>query len=289
MKYEYYTYNDGRGKISHSEIREMLPGHIIDELIKDERLGDAIYIEADKTESIKEIDKILKIGKKKQFTKFHQLEIDEKELDNYDYFRFFARDLKYQKDVFFEECRPSCNGYSNVCPTGAKRLSPVSLNFNKHKKIDFARINSVWNMVPSYLVSGSLKSEFDDNGVTGLEYEPCIDIGNEKTGLSFYVATVPNNTHECAKNIILYDWCKKCKIIVDYSPFELKLFRDDLFDVDFQLISKLKVGWTTYTYRMSSIAVSQKAMKIILNRKSIRLPKQTFFLQSRFLPLILTD
>lgn len=289
MKFEYYTYNDGRRKISHSEIRKMLPGHIIDELIKDERLVDNIFIEADKTESIKEIDKILKIGKKKQFTKFHQLEIDEEELEYHNYFTFFACDLKYQKDVFFEECRPSCNGYSNVCPTGAKRLSSVSLDFNKHKKIDFARIDSVWSMEPSYLVSGSLKSEFDDNGITGLEYEPCNDIGKKETGLSFYVATVPNRTHECAKNIILYGWCKKCKIIVDYSPYELKLFRDDLLNVDFQLISKLKVGWTTYIYRMSTIAASRKAMKIILNRKSIRLQEHNFFLQSKFRPLILTD
>jgi len=289
MKFDYISYWSAKPYVSVSDLKEKLSMSVQESLLQGEKFEHGIYVETSATDIIKVIDEVFKIGKKKEVTKFREVEIDKSEIPNYTYFRICPKGLEHGRQVLFELIRPKCK--SEVCPWGSGIGSTITIKQNALKNLGIAQIGRNWGDKPELIVSSKIKSLFDSEGITGLEYEACVVEDADTLGVSekadAYLATIVPETYQLADDIILKTYCEKHKIILDYEVFNIRFPKEAIIDSDFQLIKRVKVGRKVYTYYVGQWIISRKVLELLFKHKVPGLKPYGYVLGQKFLPFII--
>ena len=289
MKHDYISYYSTKPFVGFSELKEKLPTSVQKSMLQGEKYEHGIYVETSATDIIEKIDKIFKIGKKKEVAKLRHLEIDEGDIPHYTHFQINPKVLEHGRQLLFDLDRPKCQ--SETCPWGSGISSPITIKQGTLKHLGIAQIGRLWNDRQELVISSELKTLFESEGVTGLEYEPCIHEGeyptidSEKTGS--YLARIVPETYELADDIILKTHCKKHHIILNYDVFNIRTPKEAILNFDFQVIKKLKVGRKVYTYYKGRSIISRKVLELLLKHKISGLKPYGYILGHKFIPFII--
>ena len=250
--YNYYAFTEKKTLLSISnkrllpipDVLKFLPEDIIKELLPKPNKLCAIDldIETNKTEIIRRLDKIL--SDKFTFSKARHIEVAKHEIDNYDYFFIDVKNLDWKTHVLYVFDRPSC--LHETCPWGTKITSEIRIANKIVGKYDFAKISEVWGTDVKFLISERIKKLFDENSITGLDYEICgiepstkINKGDIVDKNQYFIAKVITSYKKMASNIRLRDYCKKHSIIIDATPINIKYphttYRSDFQGIHFKV------------------------------------------------------
>jgi hypothetical protein len=277
------------------DVINSLPSHLRDRLMRG-WLG----VEVEKSEVIKELDRILGIGKKRDFVKTHRLEIDRNYLADYSHFFIAPRILEENEDVFFDVSPPTCDvhieatGSGMVCPWGSRITSPIAIRPESLKGLGIAEISRVWDFRTKELVlSTEVKKLFEYENVTGLDFQECWtkDGGeNKQVGEPpAYVARIVNGTYQCGDDIIPgRDYCEKHSIVLTPYIFGERTPREALSEHDFQRLSSVRVGNKEYYHYKSLWVVTRRVLELLLKHRVRGLRPATVILDEPFRPLIVS-
>jgi hypothetical protein len=289
MRYETVEYVPRKPGFSIRDLRNQLPPEILAELVQDERLV-YITVESHKTDVIRYIDSHFNIGPGGDLMKTTSLEIDQDEIDQFDYFFIGPKSLEGGRFVFCTETQPTCT--SEACPYGAELIGPIRIKPDKARKIDMALVHRLWVVNEELLVSTWVKKLFETEGITGLsDYEQCKayteGIVDTDETVPVYMAKVLHSTVEHAKEttIIKSFICRKHNMPSSFYIGDRFCFHNELIDSDFQYIDRFVVNGQTYWNRSSHLVVSQKALKLLLKHKVRGLTPITYFLKQKFRPV----
>lgn len=291
MQYETITYVPLKPGFGLRQLLPQLPPEIARELVEDERLV-YINIESHKTDVIRYFDTHFNIGVNEDLLKKTFLEVDKEEIDNFDFFIIDPNALEGGRYIFCTESRPTCQ--SESCPVGAELIGPVRLKLKKAKKIGIASVGRLWAVRPELLISVGLKRIFEEEGITGLcDYEQCmmepegvIDTGET---VPVYMAKVEHQSRRLAKDIYARRYhCRQHNMPSALCLVEPYTYRSELVDCDFQHIDRVVVNGRTYWYRRAEVIVSRRLLKLLLKRDIKGLRRMTFFLNEKFLPLVVS-
>lgn len=288
MLYKTVTYMPLKPPYLIEEIKKELPDYIIDQLIQYPR---SIYVsvEAYKNEIVEYLDKYFNIGTSHDFIKKVNLEIDKSEIYKFDYYNIIPRPLEMGREIFGNIVRPTC--LTDTCPVGSRLLSPVRITTNKCKTVGFAEIHRPWGQPVELVITSRVKELFDSNGVTGLEYEPCVinddALRNESEIDPPYIARISRRIGMYAEDIKIGKYiCEKHSILMSFQLFGKWISKDDLSVDDFQAIDKIIVNGRVYYFHNHGFIVSRKVLEILLKYKIQGLVDMGFFLGQKFLPVI---
>ena len=289
MKLDYISYYSTKPFVGFSDLKEKLPVSIQKDLLQGKKFEYGIYVETSATDIIEEIDKIFKIGKKKEVAKLRLLEIDKLEIPNYAYFKINPKGLEHGKKLLFELTPPKCK--SEICPWGSGINSPITIKRKSLKNLGIAQIGRLWSDRQELIISSEVKTLFESEGVTGLEYEPCISEGENASAVSgkadAYFAKIIPETYELADDVILKTYCRKHGIILNYEVFNIRFPKKATLDSDFQSIKRLKVGRKVYTYYRGRSIISRKVLNLLFKHKVSGLKPYGYVLGHKFLPFII--
>lgn len=277
MKYHYYSYGTGKGKKPLYERKENMPQEVLNELLNDDRLVNEVYVDKAKQDVVDKLDKLLKIGKAEDYFRTEHLEVSSTNIDEYDFFR-----VSFKKALVVEDYTPpTCP--SGMCTRGVGINEPYILKSTK--SLDIGQIDMIQST--TFVLSSKMKKVFIEEGITGLEYHVCQDKGAGESDYS--VAKVTNRIYEDADSIYLNTYCESCGTIMNYIPFGLRLDRDSVLDLDFQMINGIRVNDKVYNYPVPTWICSKKALKVLLREKVKGMGVKTFFLKEKFIPQLLSD
>ena len=210
MKLDYTSYWSAKPYVSVSDLKEKLSESVLKSLLRGEKFEHGIYVETSASDVIEEIDKAFQIGRKKEVTKFRHLEIDKAEISNYTHFQICPKGLEHNRQVLFDLDRPKCK--SETCPWGSGISSLITIKRKSLKNLGIAQIGRLWSDRQEYIISSEVKTLFESEGVTGLEYEPCINEGENSSAVpgevGAYFAKIVPETYELADNVTLKTYCK---------------------------------------------------------------------------------
>ena len=295
MHYETACYMPGKKTILYNTIRKQLPEYIKNELIRhpdNPYYPDGLYVEVEtyKTDVIAYLDKLFYINDSYDFLKRIDLEVDKSEMPNFTHFEIFPNPLEWGREVFSNIVRPTCDTES--CPVGARMLSPVRISPKKAKRIDIAEIGRPWGHERELMVAPWVRKIFESEGITGLEYEPCVlDDGkwfSEPPGPIPFVARVIPKTYHSADDILVGKYyCEKHTIPMYFWLINEKISSGVLTDHDFQTIDRVIVKGKTYYYYQPGLIITRRVLELLLKHKVRGLLERAFFLKEKFLPVIL--
>jgi hypothetical protein len=265
-----------------ADILRLLPEDIIKELLpKPNRLcAIGLDIETSKTEIIKRLDRIL--SDKFRFSKARHIEVTKNEIDNYDYYFVDLKNIDWNKDIFYDFEKPSCS--HETCPWGTKITSGITIADKIVDKYDFVKISGVWDQNVKFLISNRIKKLFNENCLTGLDYETCetqSSTKSESENNKYFIAKVTTSYKKTASDIILRDYCKQHSIIVDATPININYPYTKSQD-DFQVIDRIVIGKNEYTLRSPWFFISRRTLKILLDNKVKDLRSMTLFTKNGF-------
>jgi len=291
MRYETATYLSLKTPYDFKEIIKNFPAEIVNQLIQSDN---TLYVEAEttKTDVVKFLDNFFEIGVEKKFRKHILLEVDKKEINNFSHFSILPRFLEWDKEIFCNIIRNQCNE-CQVCPADVKILSPVRVGVKKSKKIGIAEMFGHKSKERTLVLSPVVKKIFDDNNITGLEYERCIlddrDTLTEPEGAPPYIARVQNKACNYAGDITCIQYlCSKHKILQSFKYLDIFLYAEDLPDVDFVSVDRVVVQGEIYNYMRNSLIITRKVLELLLKNKIRGLTTRCVYLNEKFLPVILS-
>jgi hypothetical protein len=289
MKFDYISYWSAKPYVDLLDLKKTLPTSIQEGLLKGDKFQYGINVETSFTDIVREIDRVFQIGKTRDIVKFRHVEIDNDEIPNYMYYRIAPKGLEHNKQVLFDLSRPKC--HSEVCPWGSGITSPITIKQKALKKLGIAQIRRLWSDRPELILSSELKGLFDSVGITGLEYEACVNETDKVSGSSekpdAYFARITPVTYQLADDIILKTHCRKHNIILNYDVFNLRTPEGALLHSDFQVITELKIGRETYTYYMGQWIISRKVLELLLKNKIPGLGPIGYVLGRKYIPIII--
>jgi hypothetical protein len=271
------------------DIKSQLPESIVDQLLPtpNKFCGPTLDIETNKTDVVHAIDETwVKEGK---LGRNREIEVTKDEIDSYDYFFTDLKNIDWGNHIVYDFDKPGCS--HETCPAGAHITSEIKVKDKMVRKYDFVKISEVWGMGVKFLISSRIKKLFDDNGVTGLDYEACGIISSnpteiEKSGEATYsVAKITTSYTRVATDIKLRDYCKKHCIIIDATPINLRYPVDPMSRDDFQMQDKIVVGKKEYTFRSPWFFISRKVLRILLDSKVRDLKPMTLFTKNGCKPV----
>lgn len=297
-KIEYFWYSPVVKKyrkphIGIADMRKKLPDHIKNELLIHPFSEHSILVEKRKESVVFFLDKFLKI-EKNVFDRTHHIEIIEDEIDNYDYFFIRLRDLNWGQQINYDFSKPTCK--TEACPWGAQITSPTRINSRSIRSLNLGEIYDIWDIRKRFVISKMLKDIFESEGVTGLEYEPCL-VEHQKGKKDnakifkdrFYVAEISPSIAQYARDIFLHHYCKKHSIIISYDICNVVIPRDVVLEYDFQMINRAVVKGKEYFYRIPFFFASRRVLKILLENKIRDLRPMGVYLKKCFLPVPFED
>ncbi|MHC4068106.1 MAG: hypothetical protein ACYS18_02090 [Planctomycetota bacterium] len=289
VKIDYMSYWSAKPYVGVSDLKEKLPISVQKGLLQGEKFEHGIYVETSATDIVKQIDKVFKIGKKKEVTKFRHLEVNKAEISNYTHFQINPKELEHDRQLLFDLMRPQCK--SEVCPWGSGISSPIIIKQKSLKNLGIAQIGRLWGNRPELIISSEVKALFDSEGVTGLKYEPCVNETDKASGISgktdAYLTTIVPETYQLADDIILKNHCRKHHIILNYEVFNIRTPIDVILDYDFQTIKGLKVGRKAYTYYRGHWIISRKVLRLLFEHKIPGLKPYGRVLAEKFIPFLI--
>ena len=291
MRYETAAYLPIKKPYVYKDIVLNFPAEIVNQLIKsDNKLY--VEVETSKTEVVKFLDDYFYIGKRKDFKKFISLEVDKKEIAFFTHFTILPRCLEWDREIFSNIIRPQCVE-SKACPVGAKMLSPVRVSVKKSKRIGIAEIFGPWSKERILVLSPVLKKLFDENGITGLEYERCVlddgDRFSDPEGAPPYVARVKTKIRKYAEDITHIKYlCSKHKIMQWFELFDACIYEEDLPKDDFLSVDHVMVKGVTYNYMRNSLMITRKVLELLLKNRIRGLSTMCVYLNEKFLPVVLS-
>jgi hypothetical protein len=280
MRFECVQFWSTRANVSDKAVRDNLPAHLREELIKD---AYGIQVEASKREVIQAIEKFLRIGKTRDFVRHEYLEVDRKEIGDYSHFFIRPRRFGWKEQVFFEVTERCCKS-EETCWRGVKTSSPVRLRAAKLKGIG----EIVGPPIPQtkrLLITPRVRELFDSEGVTGLEYERCEDLDGASDAP--FVATVLHGAYEAGTDIVAKP-CPEHGTIAGCCVFDPRIPRLGLSRDDLQMIDRVTVKNRDYFHWYPSLVVSQRALRLLLKHKIPTLQRVTRTLNQKFRPLIVS-
>lgn len=291
MRIETVRYVPSRPPFILADIIKMLPEKIVGEL---RNSGREIYVtvDANKFETVAFLDDYFSISQSDQFYKRTDLEIDKKDIDDFDYFLISPQVLQLGCGINADITRPSCD--FEPCPIGSHIIKPVTVTQAKCRTLGIAGIGRAWGgFVSEMLVSAMTKKLFDENGITGLTYEPCIlQKESKKTGGDLEVPFFAEIDHWATDEAIAMRldescYCQKHSIIFTYRLKGRQVKRCQLANKDIVGIKGLSVEGKEYLYRQYHILISRRTLQLLLRYKIPGLMAIGFYLGQRFLPVIL--
>lgn len=265
----------------------------------------------------RELDELISAGQCRR--KYH-IEIDKKEIPNYDYFYILPVPLEYGKYVFADVKMPSCS--KNVlifgdihkiydCSIGSQLFSPVKLKRKKAEKLDIATLNYPWEKEVVLLLSARMKKIFESEGITGLVYEPAQLIKAARgvnyvhaNGISHmvykevpdndpitiknpYIARIPHKINVKVDKIsILKFRCKIHSSISDVKFENPRVLKEEIGNVDFFQREGLQAEDRIYPYNNNRFYISRKVLEILLKHNAKGLCQVGVFIKSEFAPML---
>ena len=226
-----------------------------------------------KLEVVEKIDKIFKIPKSRKIVKLHYAETKGEDIDKFSHYVVGFKSIDRGFDCNFN--KSSC---SIDCSVGANISSPFTLKEKKLQKLDIGEIFVALIEDRYLLVSHIMRSLFEENSITGLEYEECKLDKNMDIGQHYYFSKVTGEGSSKADDIIIRRWsCQKHNVPADFHLFNRTYPNKLISNNDFQLIKTLNIGSKTYKYQRSILLVSTRALQLILKSKRRNLMNLSFF------------
>ena len=287
MQYETVWYTPNEPPFLVDEIKKTLPAKVVDELIPSKIY---VTIEANNKEAISFLDEFFEIGKARRFVKRKSLEVDKKEIDNYDYFLISPRGVELGRAISAEIIRPTCD--YEPCPVGSQIKLPVRITRNRANKLGIATIGRAWGHTNEFLMSAKLKGLFDANSISGLEYTRCVMHGDHKEGAEsleapFYAKIIQYATDH-ANAIFLNEscYCNRHSVIFSSRLDGCYVSRSEFGGKDFISVEGVIVENKHYHYRSRSLIVSRRVLRILLKDRIAGLMKMGSKFGERFLPIM---
>jgi len=286
----------GKKYISAADIKQQLSESMVDKLLPqpNKYCVSCLYVETNKTDVVKMLDdKWLKKGK---LGKNREIEVTKDEIEKYDYYFIDLKNLELKTHVLYEFDRPKCS--HETCTWGSRITSDIKIKEKIIGKYDFAKISEVWGMGVTFLISNRIKELFDENGITGLDYEICeiepstkshqeniSDDANSK----YFVARVITSYKKMASDIKLRDHCKQHSITIDATPINVKYPVESMSQDDFQMLNKINVGKKEYTFTSPWFFISRRVLQMLLNINAKGIKSMTLFTKGGFTPVPFDD
>lgn len=284
MKIDYVSYVPVRYPFNGPEVISKLPDWIRSALIESVAEQGGIWIERDKVDVIAYLDHFFQIGEFLKFTRYNHVEISKEHIDEYDFFKISPISFDLGRDVDFTFVEPTCP--LKRCQTGARITSDITVLKQKMERYELACICWVWEKEIELIISRRLKEVFEDNGITGLRYEPC---SPKSTAEGFFRATITTSIPHIADDIVVLSGCEACDNILNYALMGERIDRKTVQALDFQMIDRVIVKGKTYHYRKNAWVISRRVLRILLDRKIKGLGGCGFLLKKPFLPVVITD
>lgn len=312
MKCETITY-DGKtkeGVFAFKDVKESLPQWVKKEFIIVPTYYSQDHIEIDATNStlVEYLDSILKpLLDSGLCSRRYFIEIDKDEIPNYSYFKVAPKDLEYARNVIADIRMPDCSR----CFINSRLLPPVKIREKAAKKLDIACLNYAWGKENVLLISSRLKSIFENEGVSGLIYEPAewvyaatgVDYTRSE-GISLihykekafpdkavlvtppYVARIAQQVYyESADVNVGHMNCSEHNTFYSAAPKGFAGFSEKTVN-DFFEVEGIKVGDTVYRYHINKFFVTRKVLEILLHNKAQGLQVLGIHLNTRFVPML---
>jgi len=255
--------------------RESLPPELRNELIEG---AWGIQVDATKTQVIEDLEKRLQIGMTDDFVKYVYVEVDKREISNYSHFYIRPQLFDWMEDALFEITPRTYD----KCSCGVSISSPIQIRSSALQGIGM--IDGVPMLdTRLLLVTPEVRELFEAEGISGLEYASFEDIdGASAPG---YIAKVTHCAHEVGTKIV----AKPCEhhSIAGALVFDSTVPKDDLCN-DFQMIDRVTVKGTDYTYWVPLLVVSQNALSLLLENEVAGMESITVMLDEVFRPVIVS-
>lgn len=298
VQYDPVVYNTA----THEEairIRDSLPQWIKERLVQRQTQmatfvyginDDCIYVESADKEVQQALDELLHIHTRRDYSKRWYAEIPKAELDRFPFHYLSPRPYEQERQVFFEFSRPTCKTWE-PCPWGYERTSPVRLHPKVLSSLGIGSIGAAWNAeADSLLLSADVKRLFDENGITGLAYEPC-EVGTKKQkddslGTVAYAARIQPRTYLSADEVSLDNYCPEHQMLGSHRSFNERLPYSRLGSEDFHAIDRIRVGEKEYWLQTRDWVASSRVVKLLLREKVKGLMVCTAVLKEKFRPLV---
>ena len=292
MKYEYYIYSRVGSSGEIEKKIEALPSNVKEESIKDVRLDlkYSIWVDAQKKDVIKFLDKYFEIENKNEVQKIHNIEISNKEIGDYLYFIIMPKDVRLGKGLQVELKMPKCQ---DPCPIGGGIKPPIIISPQKCKTIGINEVYSGVFFNYELLLSAVLKELFDVHNITGLQYQQCEIVNqaeiNEEV-LRPYHANVEQEVYEVCDSIEVFDWyCRKHRIMHNFYSKNIHMPSKSLSDLDFQVIRGVMCDGEIYYYRRPKLIAKRGVIEVLHKNKIKGLSNNNFFSKTKFKPLIISN
>lgn len=270
--YEYFPIS--YTKVSMVDVCQSLPQAIQQELIQvPETFLGSVAVEAEKSDVIAELDRLLRIDSATKFLKERFVEIEENEISRFAYYyilpmRIEPRHIKYELD------EPQCD----KCLWGCHLHPPITLSEKIRRKCDFGQAVLARSLDIELIVSERLKTIFDREGISGLRYQTIDDS-------SFYLAKITELAWQHGDLIIRdTNFCEKH--LVGFTPTVIhRTTPVDEFRSDFVMICGVEAGGTNCFFAAPVWYVSRRALEILLREvKGLRCA--TIRLKEKFKPCL---
>jgi len=283
MKRDYVSYVPVKYPFNGAEVISKLPGWIRSALIESVAEQGGIWVERGKVDVIAYLDHFFQIGELLKFTRYNHVEISQEHIDEYDFFKISPISLDLWRDVDFKFVEPTCP--LKRCQTGARITSDITVLKQKMERYELASIYWLWENEIELIISRRLKAVFEDNGITGLRYEPC---SPKSAADDFFRATITTAIPHIADDIVVLSGCEACDTILNFALMGERVDSKTVQDLDFQMIDRVIVKGKIYYYRKKAWMISRRVLKILLERKTKGLVSCGFLLKNPFLPVVMT-
>lgn len=283
MIFRYATYACARRGRSPLHLRRKLPESIQNELIDDERLREDVWIDLSKRETVREIDRIIGIPQTRKAFKWYHAEVTSKDIDAFSHYFVDARDMDWRVHYDAEIYKPGCKTHG--CPFGGTVIGPCVLLKSNLFKFDIAESMVPGVDSPYLFISESLKRRFDEERITGLQYERCRVTKGIKEKRNMYFAKVIGRGASAADDVLVTRWCcKKHKVPAEMFLFNFKYPSELLGSDDFQMETTFWIGRKRYAWQIPGVLMTTRVLKVILEGDFRGLRKSCFFNKNAYQP-----
>jgi hypothetical protein len=246
-----------------------------------------------------------------------QIEIDEKEIINYMYFRILPFVVSYGNSFIADVKMPDCN--IDGCFMGSKLLSPVKIIKRKiTDRVDIATLDYPWEKEIVLFLSSRMKKIFEAEDITGLDYEPAkfiaaahrkkfvridgiskfihkeIPVENAETLESPFIARFSRAIYREADWIFQEIRCQAHSVFGGegfnttsfVDPVNSKISQKDIGELDFFQVQGVKVHGKTHNNVRNWFYISRKVLELLLKYDAKGLHRVGSIIKSKFAPVL---
>lgn len=253
-----------------------------------------VTVETHKTEVVEYLDRLFEIGESYRFRKNVRLEIDQSEIQHFSQFHVSMRALECRRDYHASVVRPTC--MSDGCCEGSRLVLPLRIPAKKVKKIGIAQVHRPWGggKPTVFVVAAWLRRLFEDEGIRGLEYKPCLIEGADSAGVPGieppYVAQMKDKVDSFADAVLKLQYlCQEHAILSSCRIVNPRMYREDFTESDFHIVDRLVGEGCAYRLTSPGFLISRRALQLLLKHNVRGLGLRTFYLKEKFVPEVLFE